>query len=110
MPCCGRACRPTWANRRCRGRTQTASTEKQSGRWESDTSLVWCHLQVIEIHAKLGVGEDAGAALLIRNGIDAVDGPLGRLSIGGRPGFAAYARLAVGRVFDAQFQPVASVR
>src|SRR5205085_6264673 len=108
--CCDRECRPTWANRRCRGPTQAAATTSQSSRTELRISLVWCHLQVIEIHAELGVRENTGAALPVRNRIDFVDRPLRGLGVGRGPRLAANPRLAVGHVLHAQLEPVPNVR
>src|SRR5258705_3192640 len=76
----------------------------------SDTSLVWGHFHIIEIHAELGVREDAGAALRVGDRIDAIDGPFGGFGLRGRPGFTANAGLAVSGVFHAQLQAIPGIR
>src|SRR5262249_26675163 len=73
-------------------------------------SLVWRHFQVIEINPKLGVGENAGTALLVGNRIDAVDWPRFGLSFAGGPGLTANSRLAIGLVFHSQLEVVPDVR
>src|SRR5262249_25586446 len=73
-------------------------------------SLVWRHLQVIEIHAELRVGEDAWTALPVRDRIYSVDHPSARLGFGGGPGFPLNAGLSLMLVLDAQLQVVRDVR
>src|SRR6478752_4982447 len=111
--CCGPACRPTWANRRRWGQRPTATGERQrarSKRAEECVSLISRHFIIIKIDPKLGVGEQAGTALLIGNRIHRVDQPAVRLGLGGGPGLAANVRLTVGGVFDAQLEVIPGVR
>src|SRR5689334_12791255 len=112
-PCCGPLCRPTSANRRCQGRTQSGARNRRTAKQSLTglhVSLIWCHFEIVEIHAELSIGKEAGTTLFIGDGVDFVDGPFIGLGLTGRPGLTSNSRLAVGRVLDAQLEVVPGIR
>src|SRR6185436_817477 len=68
--------------------------------------LILIDLDVVEINIGDAVAIQARAAHLVRDRVELLDRPRGRLGIGRRPYFAAHARAAVGELSDAQLHAI----